>query len=59
MNGKLGHGSTANKTTPTLVAALSGVRIRSVATGSDHSILVTTLGSVFTFGAARSPPRLS
>ena len=50
-----GHGSESNYVTPTLVTALQaqalqGDKIKQVACGSAHTVVLTRLGKVYAFG---------
>jgi alpha-tubulin suppressor-like RCC1 family protein len=48
--GELGHGDTAEKLAPLLVAGLQGVSVRSIAAGAETSHAVTTDGEAFGWG---------
>ncbi|KAG5188998.1 regulator of chromosome condensation 1/beta-lactamase-inhibitor protein II [Tribonema minus] len=48
-NGRLGHGSAQDKLLPTEVEALHG-RVQLVYAGSVHTCVLTTVGSVYSFG---------
>lgn len=48
--GQLGDGSTVNRTTPTLVAGLSGQTIVSISAGSYHSLATTDTGALYAWG---------
>ena len=53
-HGRLGHGGTEDKLTPTLVnARFGGAEIVMVAAGENHSLAVTADGDVFTWGCGR------
>jgi len=48
--GQLGHGSVESKLSPTVVEALEGVSVTSVAAGGWHSLAVTDAGDVYSWG---------
>jgi alpha-tubulin suppressor-like RCC1 family protein len=48
--GKLGHGGTGNEVVPRLIEALSGVAVKQVAAGGQHSMVLTRDGDVFAWG---------
>ena len=50
MYGKLGHGNENGHSTPKRVEALLGVQVASVACGSRHTVIVTNLGKVYSWG---------
>jgi len=50
--GQLGHGTTNDKPRPTLIEALRGKKVVSVATGSQHSVCCTDSGAVHTWGSS-------
>jgi alpha-tubulin suppressor-like RCC1 family protein len=52
-SGQLGHGDRNNCFVPRLVEALEGQRVSAVATGEDHSVVMTESGEVFTFGEGK------
>jgi hypothetical protein len=54
--GKLGHGDTRDRTTPTLVTALVHDAVACVSLGSAYTGAVTREGAVYTWGA--SQPRV-
>ena len=43
-SGRLGHGNKANQNTPQPIVALHGVRVRAMAAGGEHSLVVSTAG---------------
>ena len=47
---QLGDGTTTNRTTPTLVTALSGQTVTAVAGGGSHSLALTSTGAVYAWG---------
>jgi alpha-tubulin suppressor-like RCC1 family protein len=49
-DGQLGVGDTSDLHEPTFVDALRGVRVRQIACGSGHTVVLTTDGSVYTWG---------
>jgi alpha-tubulin suppressor-like RCC1 family protein len=50
-NGRLGHGDTANRSTPTRIESLRGERLVSIAAGFAFSLGVTEAGAVLSWGA--------
>jgi alpha-tubulin suppressor-like RCC1 family protein len=48
--GLLGHGGTGNEAVPRLIEALSGVAVKQVAGGGQHSMVLARDGDVFTCG---------
>ena len=48
--GQLGHGGRADQRTPRLVAALKGVRVSAMAAGRFHSLVLSDVGEVYSFG---------
>ena len=50
-SGQLGHGTRADQRVPRVVASLQGKRVTSVACGSYHTIAVTEMMSVYTWGS--------
>ena len=48
--GQLGQGDEDDRPTPTLVEALEGERVSSVAVGDDHALAVTERGALLTWG---------
>jgi myosin heavy subunit/alpha-tubulin suppressor-like RCC1 family protein len=60
-HGQLGHGTHANETMPRLVEHLllpswgnaSGLKVREVCAGQDHTVMLTETGKVFSWGANR------
>ena len=53
-SGQLGNGTTTSSTTPkavTMSGALAGVTVANVSAGADYSLVRTTDGKVFTWGA--------
>jgi len=53
-SGQLGTGDTAEKLLPTNVRLLSGKGVLHVACGEEHTVALTMLGGVFTFGCGMS-----
>jgi alpha-tubulin suppressor-like RCC1 family protein len=51
--GQLGHGYSGDLHTPQMIAALQEVRVANVAAASLHSYVVSTTGSVYSFGCGR------
>jgi RCC1 and BTB domain-containing protein len=49
-HGELGHGSVQDALVPTLVEALGGKRIKNVACGSFHTVVITDLHNVYSWG---------
>ncbi len=49
-NGQLGNGSTTDSHAPALVTALPGVDVTAVAAGADHSLALTSAGTVYAWG---------
>lgn len=49
-DGQLGIGDTSDLQEPTFVDALRGVGVRQIACGSGHTVVLTTDGSVYTWG---------
>lgn len=49
-HGQLGHGDVKERWVPQAVAALAHLRVREVAAGCKHSVVLTKCGQVFTFG---------
>ena len=49
-SGQLGDGTTTNRTTPTLVTALSGQTVTALAAGNSHSLALTSTGAVYAWG---------
>jgi alpha-tubulin suppressor-like RCC1 family protein len=49
-SGQIGDGTTAGRTSPTLVLAPTGVVFSALAAGTAHSMAVATDGSVYTWG---------
>jgi hypothetical protein len=49
-DGMLGHGGPGNEAVPRLIEALNHVVVKQVAAGSDHSMVLTGGGDVFTWG---------
>lgn len=47
---RLGHGTVDHVRRPKKVAALQGIKIVSIATGSLHCVACDDMGRVFTFG---------
>ncbi|VDM63849.1 unnamed protein product [Angiostrongylus costaricensis] len=52
-HGQLGTGDINSKIEPQLVLLPSDVQVAQVAAGANHTVLRTTLGAVYTFGAHR------
>jgi alpha-tubulin suppressor-like RCC1 family protein len=52
--GQLGHGSQANQPTPQVIKALKGIKVRAVAAGRLHSLVVSSAGEVYSFGNGTS-----
>ncbi|XP_076290430.1 RCC1 and BTB domain containing protein claret [Lasioglossum baleicum] len=50
VHGQLGHGTTDEKLTPTLVTSLLGVVVRSISAGHAHTLALSTEGVVYAFG---------
>ncbi|XP_015122188.1 uncharacterized protein LOC107044705 [Diachasma alloeum] len=50
VHGQLGHGNTNERNVPTLVEALLGIVIRTVAAGHAHTLLLSDDGVVYAFG---------
>ena len=50
-DGQLGLGDTSDQDEPTYVDALRGVGVRQIACGSGHTVVLTTDGEVYTWGA--------
>lgn len=50
MYGKLGHGNESGHATPKLVKGLEGIPIRQIACGSRHTAVVTSTGTLYTWG---------
>ena len=50
MYGKLGHGNETGHATPKLVQGLAGIPIRQIACGSRHTAVVTSTGTLYTWG---------
>mmetsp|Transcript_35085 Transcript_35085/g.91983 ORF Transcript_35085/g.91983 Transcript_35085/m.91983 type:complete len:285 (+) Transcript_35085:329-1183(+) len=50
-NGQLGHGDRAMQPTPQVIKALKGVKVRAVAAGRRHSLVLGSAGKVYSFGA--------
>ena len=48
--GKLGHGNTSDQRTPKLVESLRGKHIRKISAGFFHSLAVSELGNVYSWG---------
>ena len=48
--GQLGQGDCKNRRNPTLIESLSGYKVVAVATGRNHSLILTDDGQVFAFG---------
>lgn len=48
--GQLGHGTLQDEPDPKLIEALSGMKVRKIATGSWHSCAVTASGDLYTWG---------
>ena len=51
--GRLGHGGDDDEAVPRLIEALSGVVVKQVAAGYDHSMVLMREGGVFTWGYGR------
>ena len=51
--GKLGVGSTASKSTPTVVENLRDVNLKKIACGSKFSVALGNNGIVYTFGHSK------
>jgi alpha-tubulin suppressor-like RCC1 family protein len=49
-NGELGTGNTTNSSTPVAVTGLSGVDVKAVSAGADHSLALTSTGAVYAWG---------
>eukprot|EP00966_Prymnesium_polylepis_P281310 6499965-Prymnesium_polylepis.2 len=51
--GRLGHGNAVGRYnyTPRVVKALKGVKVRAVAAGRRHSLVLGSAGKVYSFGA--------
>jgi RCC1 and BTB domain-containing protein len=49
-HGQLGHGDKVNRTTPTLVEALMDKLVIQITCGWSHTVALTDLGDVFTWG---------
>jgi len=49
-DGKLGHGDTLSRHSPTLVTTLASKRISDIGCGSSHSAAVTSCGELYTWG---------
>jgi alpha-tubulin suppressor-like RCC1 family protein len=50
LDGKLGHGDGEQQLTPKVIEALAGVKVRAVPVGSDHSLVLSEDGVVYSFG---------
>jgi alpha-tubulin suppressor-like RCC1 family protein len=50
-SGRLGHGNEDNKLIPTPIKALTKFMIRSISVADNHSLAVTTDGSIFSWGS--------
>jgi hypothetical protein len=50
-DGQLGLGDTCDSDEPKFVDALRGVGVRQIACGSGHTVVLTTDGEVYTWGA--------
>lgn len=48
--GQLGHGDTDSRESPTLVEALDGIRIKSIAAGGWHAAAVSDIGDLYIWG---------
>ncbi|KAJ1973391.1 RCC1 domain-containing protein 1 [Dimargaris xerosporica] len=48
--GQTGHGHLTDTKEPTLVAAIQGIFVASIATGAWHSMLLSDIGDVYAFG---------
>jgi len=48
--GKLGHGNNQCQYPPQVIEALKGVRVRAVAAGEDHSLVLSVGGDAYSFG---------
>ena len=48
---RLGHGFEQNHHTPKVIEALRGERVVAVSAGGDHSLVLTEVGTVFSFGS--------
>eukprot|EP00947_MAST-08B_sp_MAST-8B-sp1_P002991 g2991.t1 len=48
---QLGHGNTEDQLVPTLIEALSGMRVCAVSAGYDHSLFLTEDGKVYSCGS--------
>ena len=51
-DGQLGLGDTCDSDEPKFVDALRGVGVRQIACGSGHTVVLTTDGEVYTWGAS-------
>jgi alpha-tubulin suppressor-like RCC1 family protein len=49
-NGRLGDGTTTNRTTPTLIDKFNGEKVISVSLGHYHSAAITESGKLYTWG---------
>ena len=52
MSGQLGHGGRETRLPPGAVSGMEGVRVASVAAGSDDTMLITETGQLKAFGCA-------
>ncbi|KAG7209510.1 hypothetical protein KM043_015595 [Ampulex compressa] len=50
VHGQLGHGSTDEKNTPTLITSLLGIFIRHISAGHAHTLVLSMEGVVYAFG---------
>ena len=48
--GQLGHGDQERQLTPQVIKALKGVKVRAVAAGHLHSLVLSVSGEVYSFG---------
>ena len=49
-HGRLGHGDDSSLDAPKVIGALSGMRIVKIGAGAQHSMALTDVGDVFSFG---------
>lgn len=54
MYGKLGHGTEIGHTAPKRVEGLVGTKVQQIACGSRHTAIITTTGSLYTWGDKES-----
>jgi len=49
-NGRLGHGTAQDESSPRLVEGLAGRKVKEISAGYDYTIVCTQMGEVLTFG---------